>query len=122
VNNTHGLTEGEMTMFGYLTEMDDAVGKIVQALHDAQSFADTVMIVSGRTRELHHTAFHPDLSHSSPLLSTPLHSSPLLRSSAAIMAPPQRARWEWTTRMATISRATILTAAGRLRYGKVVLV
>ena len=43
-NNTHGLTDGEMTMFGYLTEMDDAVGAIVAAIKSTSQWANTVVV------------------------------------------------------------------------------
>ena len=35
---------GEMTMFGYLTEMDDAVGAIVAAIKSTSQWADTVVV------------------------------------------------------------------------------
>ena len=40
------LTPEEMTMFGYITEMDDAVGTIVQQLKDSGRFNNTVVIFS----------------------------------------------------------------------------
>eukprot|EP00937_MAST-01D_sp_MAST-1D-sp2_P004705 g4705.t1 len=41
-----GFTPGEMTMFGYLTEMDDAVGSIVAALKATGEYQDTLIVFS----------------------------------------------------------------------------
>jgi hypothetical protein len=112
-NNTHGLSEGEMTMFGYLTEMDDAVGLIVQALHDASSFANTVFIVSverrvecevGRAQQVGTPVYQQRASwealilpflllspSSSPSCSSPLHPPPSYSpSSTPHLLPPPR--------------------------------
>ena len=40
------FTEGEATMFGYITELDDAVGSIISKLKGVGSFDNTVIIFS----------------------------------------------------------------------------
>ena len=45
-NDTARFTKGEMAMFGYLTEMDDAVGEIVRAIKAMGMYANSVFIFS----------------------------------------------------------------------------
>jgi len=46
---TH-LTEEEKTIFGYISELDDAVGSVVGALHEAERY-DNSIVVSRATME-----------------------------------------------------------------------
>ena len=48
------FTEGEQTMFGYITELDTAVGTIVQALEGSGKYNNSFVIFSSEYVAVHH--------------------------------------------------------------------
>eukprot|EP00936_MAST-01D_sp_MAST-1D-sp1_P001908 g1908.t1 len=45
-NSSHAFSPGEQTMFGYLTEMDDAVGHIIATLKSTAQYENSVIVFS----------------------------------------------------------------------------